>query len=379
MKNTFLKYIKITLALVLFLQVGEVSGQGFVNWTLPTLSTTQGPVTGTYPGGTVTISLGATGSNLTFKNSTGMWYTNLNGAVAPQGFGTSGPRSVPSKSLIFTFSTPVTINELNIADIDVSTGWNDSFDFSGITFTSVSATGLTATVTGATGGADTGTSTEYAKWLTSTTPISSFSIVFRTTSGLTHADLFYSMKVTNPCAALATAPTLSATTINNSSCASPYINLNSLVSTTPTGATLQWYTDNTRTTAVADPTTVNASGTYYAFYYDATNNCYSPASAAVTATYTVCPLNIATVCPAVSVDLASRVTDTAPSGYSYTYHSTTPATTANKLTSSVVTTSGTYYIANYFEAQDCYTDTSRPIVVTITDCCATLTPPIFNN
>jgi hypothetical protein len=184
------------------------------------------------------------------------------------------------------------------------------------------------------------------------------------------------------CAAGTTAPPLtSGTTINNSSCATPYISLNSLVTgSLPSGASLVWYTNNTRTgNPVLDPIKVAASGTYYAFYYDATNNCYSPASAAVTATYTVCPLNIATVCPAVSVDLASRVTDTAPSGYSYTYHSTTPATTANKLTSSVVTTSGTYYIANYFEAQDCYTDTSRPIVVTITDCCATLTPPIFNN
>ena len=178
------------------------------------------------------------------------------------------------------------------------------------------------------------------------------------------------------CAAGTTAPPLtSGTTINNSSCATPYISLNSLVTgSLPSGASLVWYTNNTRTgNPVLDPIKVAASGTYYAFYYDATNDCYSPATAAVTATYTVCPVNITTTCPDFSVDLSSRVTETAPVGYTYSFHTSTPATATNKLTSSVVTTSGTYYVGTFSTAESCYTATSRPIAVTITNCCANIT------
>jgi hypothetical protein len=179
------------------------------------------------------------------------------------------------------------------------------------------------------------------------------------------------------CAAGKNAPTLSATTLT-AACPANSMNLNSLVSsTTPSGASLVWFTNNSRTgSPVPNPTAVTVSGTYFAFYYDATNTCYSPASAAVTTT--ACPLNVATTCPAVSVDLASRVTSTAPSGYTYTFHSGTPATSSNKLTSSVVNTAGTYYLSAYFAGQDCYTNTSRPMVVTITNCCATITAPSFN-
>jgi hypothetical protein len=359
-----------------------VSAQGFVTWNNPTTTGTTTPVTGTYPGGTVTVSNSGTGTNIVFFNTTQVSGSllGLNGATATQAFGTAGPQNSASKSLTFTFSSPVTINELNIADIDlVASTWNDNFTFSGITFTSVSGFQCNFSLTGASPTGEFGGNAETARWLTSTSQITSFTINYGLSGGLSHAGLFYSMKVTNPCPAVGTAPTLSATTINNSTCASGYINLNSLVtSTTPTGASLRWFADNTRTTAVIDPTGVTTSGTYYAFYYDATNNCFSSASAAVTATYTVCPLNLTTVCPAVSVDLASRVTDTAPSGYTYTYHSGTPATGSNRLDSSVVSTAGTYYVATYFAGQDCYTNTSRPMVVTITNCCATLAAPTWN-
>jgi hypothetical protein len=157
------------------------------------------------------------------------------------------------------------------------------------------------------------------------------------------------------------------------------MNLNSLVSsTTPSGASLVWFTNNSRTgSPVPNPTSISVSGTFYAFYVDTVNNCYSPASTSVTTT--ACPLNKTNACPAGSIDLASTVTSTAPEGYTYTYHSGTPATEENKRSSTIVNTEGTYYLAAYFAAQACYTATSRPMVVTIIDCCATLTPPIFNN
>lgn len=51
--------------------------------------------------------------------------------------------------------------------------------------------------------------------------------------------------------------------------------------------TARWFTNNAHTgTAVADATMAPA-GTYYAFYYDATNGCYSPASNAIAITKTV--------------------------------------------------------------------------------------------
>jgi hypothetical protein len=92
--------------------------------------------------------------------------------------------------------------------------------------------------------------------------------------------LFSNPSACTPCNAGATAPTLSATTITNCTTTG---NLNSLVtSATPAGTTLRWYANNTATgSPVANPTAAG-NGTYYAFYYDTTNNCPSPASAAVT-------------------------------------------------------------------------------------------------
>jgi Cadherin domain len=95
------------------------------------------------------------------------------------------------------------------------------------------------------------------------------------------------------------APILSGTTLPNS-CPTTTVNLNSLVtSTTPSGTRLRWHTVATNPTAtdsVATPSVLAASGTYYAYYFDAIANCYSPATAAVTVTITTC-----NTCPTPSV------------------------------------------------------------------------------
>jgi hypothetical protein len=54
------------------------------------------------------------------------------------------------------------------------------------------------------------------------------------------------------------------------------------------GTSLNWYSDNTRTNLVANPTLVATSGTYFAFYFNAATNCFSPASAGVTVTVANC-------------------------------------------------------------------------------------------
>ena len=102
-----------------------------------------------------------------------------------------------------------------------------------------------------------------------------------------------------PCAAGTTVPTLSATTKANT-CPATTIDLTTITATNlPSGATLTWHTGTPATTAnqitagnpLTDPAVVPA-GTYYAAFYDATNNCYSgtsgSATTSVTATSNVC-------------------------------------------------------------------------------------------
>jgi hypothetical protein len=370
MNNTFLKYIKITLALVLFLQVGKVSAQSFVTWGSVSAGTS---LSGTFTGGTASLTQSSTGGNMYFNSPSPSTYPGLTqtGNTTFQRVNAAAYTEVP-KDLIITFSTPVKITKLNITGLDAPATYNDQVAFSGVSFSGYTASAFaTATSTGVQPLLT--KSSQYGNFTNSTTAVSSFTIKAVPRDGLYNAVYAVEMEVV----ACTTAPTLSATTLT-ATCPANTVNLNSLVtSTLPTGGTLKWYSDLARTTEVPNPTTLNVSGTFYAFYVDTVNNCFSPASAAVAVTAN-CPLNVATTCPAVSIDLSTRINTTPATGYTYTYHTGTPATTANKITNPVVTSSGTYYIGTYFAAQDCYANTSRPIVVTITNCCATITAPTVN-
>jgi uncharacterized repeat protein (TIGR01451 family)/uncharacterized delta-60 repeat protein len=91
------------------------------------------------------------------------------------------------------------------------------------------------------------------------------------------------------CPAGNNAPILTATTINNT-CPNMGVNLNSITATnTPANSTLTWHTVTPVTGAnqVANPSAAPA-GTYYAAFYNAANNCYSPTSTAVTAVVNQC-------------------------------------------------------------------------------------------
>jgi uncharacterized repeat protein (TIGR03803 family) len=90
---------------------------------------------------------------------------------------------------------------------------------------------------------------------------------------------------TATCTASNTPPTLLGTTLSNI-CLSTTANLTTLTS----GSGITWHTATPATygNRVSDPTTVTA-GTYYATFYDVTNDCYSTsASAAVTVTINPC-------------------------------------------------------------------------------------------
>lgn len=91
------------------------------------------------------------------------------------------------------------------------------------------------------------------------------------------------------CSAGYTAPPLTGTALSNT-CPTTTVNLNSLhTATVPSGSSLVWFNNITHAgTAVSTPAAVGTAGTYYAFYYDSTNNCYSPASNAVNVTINCC-------------------------------------------------------------------------------------------
>lgn len=187
------------------------------------------------------------------------------------------------------------------------------------------------------------------------------------------------------CSAGTAAPTLTATTISNV-CPAATANLNTITATNkPATATLTWHTGTPATTAnkVANPAAVPA-GTYYAAFFDATNNCYSgvagSATTVVTATTAavccaaagiVAPSLTATTksntCPATTVNLTTITATNQPAGTTLTWHTGTPATNANKVTGTAVA-AGTYYAAFFSAANNCYSGTggSATTVVTAT-------------
>jgi hypothetical protein len=148
-------------------------------------------------------------------------------------------------------------------------------------------------------------------------------------------------------------PTLSGTTLVNS-CPVTTVNLNSLVtSTEPSGTRLRWHTVATNPTAadsVATPSVLTTAGTYYAYYFDSVNNCYSPATAAVTVTINPMPDLVArdtTFCLGGSANLATLFTEDATSGTITYYTNFTDAQAkTNALASATVTPSLTseYFI-----------------------------------
>lgn len=84
-------------------------------------------------------------------------------------------------------------------------------------------------------------------------------------------------------------PTTKVKVITNT-CPITTVNLNSYTSSTPPiGTVLQWHTSRTPSVAtlVVNPALVGV-GTYFATYYDAVNNCYSPVSSPIIVTQSLC-------------------------------------------------------------------------------------------
>ena len=130
------------------------------------------------------------------------------------------------------------------------------------------------------------------------------------------------------------------------------------------GLTFTYWTDLAATNALADPSAVSTSGTYY---IKGTNTIGCSAVTSVVVTVHALPVltitNPAAVCSPATVDLAAAaITAGSDSGLTFTYWSDSAATLA--LSSAVVTASGTYYI-KAVNANGC--ETIMPVVVTVTN------------
>ncbi|MDP9955958.1 hypothetical protein J2X97_001595 [Epilithonimonas hungarica] len=182
------------------------------------------------------------------------------------------------------------------------------------------------------------------------------------------------------CSAGTTAPTVKNLSY---SCPATYINLNTAhTGTVPSGASLVWFTNSAHSGTALSGTQVTqaVAGTYYAFYYDSTNGCYSPASNSVVVTNPTITApsvqNLSYSCPANYVNLNTAHTGTIPSGTSLVWF-TNSTHTGTALTGTQITQAGagTYYAFYYSSTSGCYSPASNSVVVTN----PTITAPSVQN
>ena len=200
-----------------------------------------------------------------------------------------------------------------------------------------------------------------------------------------------------PCAtAGSSAPVLSASTATNT-CPVNTVDLTAITaSNLPASTTLTWHTATPATTGnkIAG-TSVSTSGTYYGAFFDATNNCYSGTGGSATAVVTVTVVNCCNAgstvpaltttspayfassntlynqCPAASADLNVFTATNQPANTTLTWHSATPATTANKVSGTVTSAPwpGVDFYASIFDStNNCYSPTSV-VKVQVNGCC----------
>ncbi|MCX8525254.1 hypothetical protein OF897_15140 [Chryseobacterium formosus] len=166
-----------------------------------------------------------------------------------------------------------------------------------------------------------------------------------------------------PCAGATTAPTVN--TFTTTQCPAGTANLNTQAHTgaVPANSTLIWYTDASRTNMVTNPTAVGA-GTYYAFYFNSSSNCYSPASSPVNVLAVVCSACTAAIPQQVS--LTSITVAAAPTGSVLQWHNSATPSASTLLSSTTVnaTSTPTNYWAYYYDSVgNCYSPGSKATVV----------------
>ena len=95
-----------------------------------------------------------------------------------------------------------------------------------------------------------------------------------------------------------------------------------------------------------------------------------------TASPTLSATTLTNVCPATTADLTSITASNTPVGTTLTWHTATPATTANLVTDETMVAAGTYHAAFFDATNNCYSGTggdgsaTTSAAVTIVACCA---------
>jgi len=158
-------------------------------------------------------------------------------------------------------------------------------------------TAITHTTTGASGiGTATGLPAGVsASWAANTITVSGvptetgiFNYSIPLTGGCETLNATGTITVEDCCPAGNSAPTVTDNSISNA-CPMANINLNDLINVaSPNGSQVVWFTNNTQTgNAYASPTAAQP-GTYYTYFYNQVNDCYSPASSVITANVINC-------------------------------------------------------------------------------------------
>lgn len=151
----------------------------------------------------------------------------------------------------------------------------------------------------------------------------------------------------------------------------------------PLDAEIRWFNgDNPLTATQITNITAVAPGTYYAFYYYGTTTSYSPASAPVVATssgsagtvapvinpapnYIVVSSSYKIPCGATTANISGLTASNklSPATVTLTWHTASPATTANKISNVTALSGTTKYFAAFFDSVNgCYSPTKEIIV-----------------
>lgn len=260
-----------------------------------------------------TTSSSCTGSQVTLTTN----YTNQGGGSSMNGILGWDYRMAQNlngtSTFTMTFSEPIMLSNLDVLDIDAKSGYQDHITFSaknGSTNVPVALQSGTPAVN-ISGQVVTGIGFDKGKVYVSTNqPITELHLSFINGNGgggeqfLLISDMSYCCPEP-PCNAGTTAPALNSNANFNAAsnvytipCGSSQANLSSITaSNVPSGAALTFHSSSTPT--ASNKVTTVGTGTYYAAFEDATNNCFSPVKAITVQQETNC-CNAGTVAPTVN-------------------------------------------------------------------------------
>lgn len=188
------------------------------------------------------------------------------------------------------------------------------------------------------------------------------------------------------CNAGSASPILSTTTIKNQ-CPNTVADLTNIIaSNKPTGAIIEWHSalPISSNNLVAKLDSVVA-GTYYAVFYDPTNGCYASngsSTTTVTVTNATCPFvayappvvatKLTNICPATTANLSSLIYGSIPNGTVITWHTGSPASSANKVANPASVSAGTYYASYYHSVSNTFSPTSSAVTISTVSCTGTI-------